>query len=140
MNGFGAGTVYNVAIDPTHMVYCIDVTPFDGVAFWAKAGPNAMTATPTISVNFVIPATNPTGATHGDCTAGCYDHPHANVQLSTTWTQYTVTFAQTNGSGSANVTGVVQELVFITPDSNWDFYLDEIAFYKGTPPAGAVAP
>jgi hypothetical protein len=139
MGGFGAGTVYNAAIDTTHDIYCVGISAFDGVSFWAKAGPNAISATPTVSLNFVIPATNATSV-HGDCTANCFNHPNVAVTLSTTWQQYTVTFAQSNGTGGANVDGVIQELGWLTPDSNWDFYVDEIAFYKGTPPAGAVAP
>jgi hypothetical protein len=33
---------------------------------------------------------------------------------------------------------LVQELAWLSPDSNWDFSLDEIAFYKGTAPTGPV--
>jgi hypothetical protein len=29
-------------------------------------------------------------------------------------------------------------LGWLTPDSNWDFSIDEIAFYSGTPPTGPV--
>jgi hypothetical protein len=142
--GFGVGTVFNAAIDPVHGFYCVGVTAFTGVSFWAKAGPNAASATPTISLNFVLPTTNPVSTTGdaglmagGDCTANCYNHPHVNFTLSTQWTQYTAPFASAAG-GSATVQGVVQELGWLSPDSNWDFYLDEIAFYSGTPPTGPV--
>ena len=44
------------------------------------------------------------------------------------------------GGGTAKVGSVLQELAWLSPDSDWDFTLDEIAFYSGTPPAGAVGP
>ncbi|HEY2516034.1 MAG TPA: hypothetical protein VGI39_34420 [Polyangiaceae bacterium] len=137
--GFGVGTVYNVAIDPAAGVLCIDISAFDGISFWAKAG----TAGAKVSVNFVLPQTNMAGTDSsgrpngGDCTSKCYNHPHASVTLSATWAQYTVKFSDASG-GSAKVGTKLQELAWLSADSDWDFSLDEIAFYKGTPPPGAV--
>jgi hypothetical protein len=139
--GFGVGLAYNVAIDPAAGFYCIDISAFDGVSFWAKAA----TAGSTISINFVLPETNaqatdaqgrPAG---GDCLTGCFAHPHKVVTLSNTWAQYTATFAEAIG-GSARVQNRIQLLVWLSPDVDWDFSLDEIAFYKGAPPAGKVGP
>ena len=42
--------------------------------------------------------------------------------------------------GEERVAHPEQELAWLSPDSTWDFSLDEIAFYSGTPPAGAVGP
>jgi hypothetical protein len=126
-------TVFNEAIDGAGH-YCVDVTAFDGVSFWAKA---ADTTNNHISFNYVIPSMNPTGASHGDCTTGCYNYPRKSISLTTTWTQYTVTFAEATGGGDT-VKGVIQEIEFISSDSNWNFSVDEIAFYKGTPPTGAI--
>jgi hypothetical protein len=137
--GFGVGTVYNVAIDPAAGIYCIDVSAFDGVAFWGKA----LNANSKVSVNFVLPQTNkqstdmmgrPNG---GDCTANCFNHPRVTITLTTAWTQYAIKFSDAGG-GSAKVGSLIQELAWLSPDSDWDFSLDEIAFYKGTPPAGPV--
>jgi hypothetical protein len=141
MGGFGVGAVYNTAIDPASHIYCIDISAFDGVSFWAKAA----TAGSVISLNFVLPQTNmastdamgrPNG---GDCTANCYSHPFVSVTLTTDWAQYAVEFSDAGG-GSAAVANVIQELAWLSPDSDWDFTLDEIAFYKGTPPTGPVGP
>jgi hypothetical protein len=141
MGGYGVGAVYNTAIDPPAGIYCIDISVFTGVSFWAKAG----TAGSTISLNFVLPTTNmasqndagmPTG---GDCVMNCYNHPHVNFALTTAWVQYTAEFSQAGG-GSTTVGNVIQELAWLSPDSNWDFTLDEIAFYAGTPPPGKVGP
>jgi hypothetical protein len=139
--GYGVGTVYNTAIDPTAGIYCIDISVFDGVAFWAKAGNATNTK---ISLNFVLPQTNmattdmttlkPNG---GDCTVNCYNHPRVSFTLKTSWAQYTAKFSDATG-GSAKVGSVIQELAWLSPEANWDFSLDEIAFYTGTPPTGPV--
>ncbi len=139
--GFGVGTVYNTAIDPSAMIYCVDVSAFTGVSFWAKAG----TAGSTISLNFVLPQTNMATmndagvATGGDCETNCFNHPRVSFTLTTSWAQYTAAFSAAGG-GTAKVGSVLQELAWLSPDANWDFTLDEIAFYSGTPPAGAVGP
>jgi hypothetical protein len=139
-NGYGVGTVYNAAIDPAAGIYCIDISVFDGVSFWAKAG----TAGSKISLNFVLPQTNMTSTdtttgkpNGGDCTANCYNHPRVTFTLTASWAQYTAKFSDAAG-GSARVSTVVQELAWLSPDANWDFSLDEIAFYKGTAPTGPI--
>jgi hypothetical protein len=145
---FGVGLTYNLAIDPTHGIYCVDISAFQGVSFWAKAGPGAMTGMgmPTIWVNFVVPQTNQATSndagmmTGGDCQTNCYNHPRVQVgPLSPSWAHYTADFSAAKG-GTATVGSVIQELVFISLDANWDFLLDEISFYRGTPPIGAVRP
>jgi hypothetical protein len=141
MGGFGVGVVYNTAIDPSAGIYCVDISAFTGVSFWAKAGG----ASNTISLNFVLPqtnmvSTNDAGAqTGGDCQTGCYNHPRVSFTLTSSWAQYTADFSAA-GMGTAKVGSVIQELAWLSPDSTWDFTLDEIAFYSGTPPAGAVGP
>ena len=132
-------------IDPSAGLYCLDISAFDGISFWAKAA----TANTSISLNFALPQTNaatmdsmgrPNG---GDCPCpakpcpACYNHPRVTVPLTTAWARYTAKFADAAG-GSAKVANLIQEIVFISPDSNWDFSIDEIAYYKGTPPTGAI--
>jgi hypothetical protein len=139
--GFGVGTVFNAAIDPAVGVYCIDIAAFTGVSFWAKAA----TAGSTISLNYVVPQTNQASAndagvpTGGDCQTNCYNHPRVTFTLTTSWAQYTAPFAAAGG-GSATVGTVIQQIAWLSPDVNWDFTLDEIAFYAGTPPPNAVGP
>jgi hypothetical protein len=67
--------------------------------------------------------------------------PNKIVTLTADWAQYSVAFADAGmgmlpGGGAAKVTNKIQELLWITPDADWDFSLDEIRFYKGTPPTG----
>jgi hypothetical protein len=141
MGGFGVGLVFNNAIDPTEGVYCIEISAFTGVSFWARAGK----AGSVISLNFVLPQTNMSTmndaglSTGGDCDANCYSHPRVSFTLTTSWAQYTAEFSAAGG-GTATVGTVIQELGWLSPDSDWDFTLDEIAFYSGTPPPGAVGP
>ncbi len=139
--GFGVGAIFNVAIDPTAGIYCADISAFDGISFWAKTG---IAAGSTVAVNFVLPNTNAEvknadgKEAGGDCVGmTCYNHPKKSITLTGTWAQYTVAFADAAG-GSAKVKNVVQELGFLSPDATWDFSLDEIAFYKGTPPAAPI--
>jgi hypothetical protein len=139
--GFGVGTVYNAAIDPAAKIYCVDVSAFDGVSFWGKAA----TAGSKITLNFVLPETNmqsldamgrPNG---GDCVTNCYNHPRVSITLTADWALYAVRFSDATG-GSATVANRIQELAWLSPDSNWDFSIDEVSFYKGTLPGGAVGP
>ena len=144
--GYGVGTVFNVSIDTTAKIFCIDISAFDGVTFWAKGS----TATSKVNVNFVLPETNEqnTVTGGGDCVkdSGCFNHPFKTVPITTEWAQYSVKFSEAaggkypsggpNAGGSATVKNVIQELVWITLEENWDFSLDEIQFYKGTPPTG----
>jgi hypothetical protein len=136
--GFGVGAVFNVAIDPRAGVYCADISAFDGISFWAKTG----VSDAVFDVNFVLPATNAASSDPtlggGDCVTGCYNHPRKRVALTGSWAQYAILFADA-ASGSAKVKILIQELGWFSPDANWDFSLDEITFYKGTPPPGAVA-
>jgi hypothetical protein len=135
MSGFGVGLIYNAAIDKTAGIYCINIANYDGITFWAKA------ATPMfkVDVNFVLPETNAV-ADGGDCVnPGCYNHPRKTITLTTMWAQYSVAFADAAG-GSAKVTTRIQELGWLTPyTADWDYSIDEIQFYKGTPPTGPAA-
>ncbi|HEY0711714.1 MAG TPA: hypothetical protein VGF45_03515, partial [Polyangia bacterium] len=137
--GYGVGAVYNLAIDPGGGFYCVDISNYDGISFWAKAGK----AGSIISINFVLPETNkksmdPQGRPNGgDCEQLCYIHPQKNVQLTTEWAQYTVRFDQALG-GAAEVRDRIQQIAILSPEVDWDFTIDEIAFYKGTPPPGKV--
>ena len=133
LGGYGVGTIYNMAIDTMAVppIYCVDVTAFDGVTFWAKAA----TMGAHVGVNFVVPETN---MPDGDCTTACFNHPQKLISLTTDWAQYHVTFAEAMGQTGAKVKGRIQEVLFLSPDATWDFSIDELQLYKGTPPTTAV--
>jgi len=107
-----------------------------GDRIWLKADlPTSQSAHYLMVVAFLRGATNP--PPDGDCATACFNHPQKMVSLTTSWVQYSVPFADAVG-GANRVTGVVQQLGWLTPDANWDFWIDEIQFYKGTPPTTAV--
>jgi hypothetical protein len=132
--GFGVGAILNVAIDTKSGLYCADISAFDGISFWAKTGvPDSV-----FDVDFVLPSTNAASAGGGgDCLTNCYNHPRKRVAPTGSWAQYAIRFDDAAG-GSAKVKNVIQEIAWLSPDSRWDFSIDEITFYKGIPPAGAV--
>ena len=133
MGGFGVGATYNMAIDKVAGIYCVDISAFDGVTFWARAA----TAGSKVAVNFVVPETN--AAPDGDCVSGCFLHPLKEITLTAQWAQYSVTFAEALPiSGTARVQNRLQIIGWLSPDSNWDFSVDEIRLYKGIPPTGPV--
>ena len=139
--GFGVGLQYNIVVDKANGIYCGDLSAFDGVSFWAKGK-----AASTITTNFIVPSQNAV-ADGGDCdttsTSGCYNHPQVKLTLTTDWQQYAVPFADAKGAGPTAakvVNNLVQGLLWLSGDKDWDFSLDEIAFYKGTAPKGPVAP
>ena len=104
--------------------YCVDISAFDGVSFWAKAA----TAGAKINLTFVVPAQNPT-SNSGDCTSNCLSFPFKTVTLGTAFAEYAVDFSAAAG-GSVSVGKLLQELAFTSFDSDWDFSIDQIAFYK----------
>jgi hypothetical protein len=133
--GYGVGSVYNVAIIKAQGKYCVDVSAFDGVSFWAKAGTDGA----SVDVNFVVPETNAI-KDGGDCPAECYNHPRKRVSLTTAWAQYSVKFNEVF-DGSAPVKDHLQMLAFLVPEAeDWDYSLDEIAWFKGSAPTGPVGP
>jgi hypothetical protein len=142
--GYGVGVEINVGVakDLTPPQYCVDASAFTGVSFWAKA---AAVTNAKISAGFVVPSQNQV-MNNGDCpdtapAAKCNNYPQKNFVLTTDWAQYTVTFAEVTGSTGAKVVdGKVQQILFLAPTANWDFSLDEVAFYSGTAPTGPVAP
>ena len=88
MMGEGAGFGF-LAIDP-HNELCTDLTPFDGLSFWAKGSSGSDNL---ITLRAIIPESQPTDANPaGDCMAPgpCSVHPYAVIKLSAAWTHYSI--------------------------------------------------
>jgi hypothetical protein len=134
--GYGAGFGFNM-IDPA-LESCVDVGAFDGLSFWAKGSSGSAN---TLTFQVVHPATAPV-ADGGDCTvtAQCYLHPKTTIEISEEWQQYSVLWADLSGS-TATVTGPILGFNLITPDADYDVWLDEVTLFVGTEgPAGPVNP
>jgi hypothetical protein len=122
---------------------CVDVTVFDGISFWAKGG----ATTSSMDVQVGLAATTATTA-GGDClessVPGCWDHPRKDIILTTEWQHFTITWAEFKqqrwGLIATWPTGVIMQFDFAHDAGSFDFWIDEIALYKGTAPAGAVTP
>jgi hypothetical protein len=130
---FGAGMGYGLG--------CYDVSVFDGVSFWAKG--NAGTDN-LIAFQAVLPETHAV-ADNGDCLAKCYDHPSAQLMIGPEWKQYSWRFSdlrQAGFGGVASYKGVIMALSWVSvAGPNVDFWIDEIAYYKGAAdprPVGAA--
>jgi hypothetical protein len=130
---FGAGMGYGLG--------CYDVSAFDGVSFWAKG---SVGTDNRIAFQAVLPETHAV-ADNGDCLAKCYDHPSAQVVIGPEWRQYSLRFSdlhQAGFGGAATYRGIIMALSWVSiagPDV--DFWIDEIAYYKGTAdprPVGAA--
>lgn len=132
---FGAGMGYGFG--------CSDVSAFDGVSFWARGNSGIDN---TIAFQAVLPETHAV-ADNGDCLAKCYDHPSAEVVIGPEWKQYALRFSdlhQAGFGGPATYKGIIMALSWVsTAGPNVDFWIDEIAYYKGAAdvrPVGAGPP
>ncbi len=138
-----------MGVNSSIMQYCVDASVFTGISFWAKVG---SAANATVIADFVVPSQNvpspasvTAGAPDADCTStkagACYNFPQKSFVLTTDWQQYTLDFATVKGSTGATVAGnKIQQIEWLPQTKDWDLSLDEISFYSGTPPAGAVTP
>ena len=136
--GYGAGVGFNL-VNTAMGEDCVDVSAFDGISFWAKG--TSGTANSVI-FQIVHPGTQPAdGMPPGDCTvpAQCYLHPKKNITLTADWTHYTVTWDELTGS-TFEVTGPILGFNIITPDTEWDIWIDEVTFFSGTAPETPVNP
>ncbi len=140
--GYGVGLEINVGVDKSIPQYCVDASVFTGVSFWAKA---ASSTNAKISAGFVTPQQNQV-MNNGDCPdatpTACNNYPQKDFTLTTDWQQYTVDFATTVSSkGQKVLNGKIQQILWLAPTADWDFSVDEVAFYSGTTaPTTPVAP
>ena len=117
---------------------CTDTSALDGISFWAKGtagGDNK------IQFQVAIPQTHAV-ANGGDCVTKCFDHPSKQLVLTPEWTQYVVPFSQLAQAGfgaPATYSGIIMALNWVSVDAtSVDFWVDEIALYKGTAQTGPV--
>jgi hypothetical protein len=124
---WGAGT--NLALG------CWDVSDFDGVSFWAKG-----TDASDIDFQVALPETHAVDD-GGDCEERCFDHPRTTITLSDEWTQFVIPWDELEQEGwgtAAEFRGLTMGLLWTTSGPDFDYWIDEIAFYSGSAPEGAV--
>jgi endoglucanase len=106
-----------------------DATAYKGISFWAKAG----SAGTKVRLKVPDGDTDPDGKV---CTA-CFNDFGADLELTTTWTQYTVPFAgmaQLQGWGEPHPAGLAPGKLYgvqwqvSTPGAAYDVWVDDVAF------------
>ena len=122
---------------------CWDTSVFDGIAFWAKGMAGSDNR---FQFQVAIPATHSV-ANGGDCVSNCFDHPSKQLVFTTNWVQYVVPFSDLKQAGwgaPASYAGIIMALNWVSVDaSTVDFWVDEVALYKGsagTGPVGGLVP
>jgi hypothetical protein len=117
---------------------CWDVSALSGISFWAKGTAGADNV---IQIQVAIPATHAV-ANGGDCTKDCFDHPSKKVTLTADWKQYTAAWSELTQAGfgaPAKFEGIMMAINWVSLGGpGVDFWVDEVAFYSGSPTAGPV--
>jgi hypothetical protein len=129
---------------------CINVEAFSGITFWAKA---ADVDRVEFAVQIPQRESSVNAPGQGDCDTNevgheCYIHPSAGIDLSTEWQQYAIGFldvGQPSASAPDAWGGVIIGFHFHLPmggatGSDHTVFIDEIQFYSGDAPPGAVGP
>jgi hypothetical protein len=115
-----------------------NASAYTGIKFWAKANAGNM-ALMALTAMIKIPATTPSTSSSGTCTAMCEDHYSLKPApvLTTTWTQYTITFASATTFGQNNFgtpvafdkSKIIAMQFQVAKDFAFDFSVDDITFY-----------
>lgn len=136
--GYGAGFGFGL-VDPAKG-NCVDLSAFDGISFWAKGTAGADN---TLKFQVVAPATQPADSMPvGDCpssaSACAFKHPAKTITLTADWSQVVIRFSEL--APAAAYTGKVLGFNMITDGPDYDVEIDEVTFFSGTAPTGAVMP
>jgi hypothetical protein len=115
---------------------CTDVSAFNGVTLWAKSSTRT-----ALQVQFGTPQLLPPEF-GGDCTEECWGFHEVTLELSDEWRFFAVPFEATKRPwGSPVLRGnVIMRVDLSMRGSDFDVWVDEIAFYRGNPPQGAELP
>ena len=133
MNGkiAASGTVYaGLGFNFADPKAPFDVSGYKGISFWARRGENS-----TGSIRVKLPDVN-TDQDGRVCTE-CFNDFGTDLELTTTWTKYTVIFAgaqQMPGWGAPRPAGVEAAKMYgvqwqvNTPGAEYDIWIDDIQF------------
>lgn len=120
---WGAGIGFDLANGGTKLTY--DASQYVGVTFWARAESPV-----TIRLNVLDVSTDQDG---GICTS-CYDSHGVEVELTTSWVEYTIPWSQLQQNGWGSPQGELDPSQLFAlqfqagPGISFDFSLDDIAF------------
>ena len=120
----------------------VDVTPYMGVQFYAIVNTGNTGARLTVGDLYTDPVGGLCTTTPGQPTS-CFDHPGAQLTITTTWTKYQIPFASLTQLGFGNPSPVGQAFPkdAITllkwdlgiprtgPTAPWELWVDDLTFY-----------
>lgn len=131
--GWGAGIGFDLNNDGTSK-HPYDASQYTGITFFARS---TATGPGSLRVNVQDAQTAPEGGICDPKAAkGCNDHRGSSVTLTSDWKQYTLPFAamKTLNFGQQFPTFMTDKLFAIQfqvgVNVNFDFWIDDIAFYK----------
>jgi len=135
--GFGAGFGFGL-VDPA-LGHCVDLSAFDGISFWIKGSVDALLKFQVVSAQTQPADVSPPG----DCpsmTSPCaFQHPSRFITLTPDWQHTSIYLGKLQPPGSYAPSKVLG-FDLITDGPGYEVWIDEVSFFKGQPPLGAVAP
>jgi hypothetical protein len=130
---WGAGVGFNLNSPDTSTRLKYDVSPYTGIVFWARAG----TGTATLRVKLVTADIAPDTESGGECTADCNDAFGYGIDMTTTWQEYSIAFADLTQQGwgytppgGFDSTGVLTVQLHADAGAAFDIWLDDVRFYE----------
>lgn len=129
------------ALSPTESG-SVDVTAYTGIQFYAVVNTAATGARLTVADMYTDPAGGRCTTTPAQPTS-CFDHPGAQLAITTAWTKYQIPFASLVQIGFGNVSPVGQmfpknaitllkwDIGIPTsgPTGPWELWIDDLTFY-----------
>lgn len=134
---WGSGAGFNFVI-PSGSAVPYDASMYDGIKFWAKAGPGSSTALRVILQNA---QTHPDG---GICGSNCWDAFGMDFTLTTSWAEYTIPFSAVSQQGWGFDPGAFDPAVLYNLETrhnanlDYEVWLDNFVFYKNASPTHTV--
>jgi hypothetical protein len=120
---------YNVT--PTY-----DASGYAGISFWAKVGASSTTK---VRVRFISADTDPRGGTcnlSGSVSELCYNHFYQDVSVATSWTRYSINFAEfvQGNSGrifpAINLSRMYGLEFFFGAGTSFEVWIDDLSFVR----------
>lgn len=126
----------------TTQVGSVDVTAYTGIQFYAIVNTGPTGARLTVANLYTEPVGGLCTTTPGQPTS-CFDHPGAQLAITTTWTKYQIPFASLTqlGFGNPSPIGAMfprNAIVLLKwdigippsgPTPSWELWVDDLTFY-----------
>ncbi len=129
---WGSGVGFNLKAPSEDVRLKYDVSRFSGIVFWARAG----TGTASLRFKVVTADITPNDEPGGECTTNCSDAYNAVINLTTTWVEYTIRFADlaqegwgATPPGGFDPTGVLAIQLHAAAGVGFNIWMDDVRFF-----------